>query len=153
MLCKNLCQSSFELKPFGFCLLLESTFTLSSHPKTLKTKNTFLHLKGYHANLSYSISVYQIIIFSIVRLCFLPYWVTRISLSKVEIYIRITSKFVKFILNFCLPEGVKVKKHFKKKMNKDSLYLAPILRLNCNKACKRTASGQKQSFRASAVAS
>lgn len=38
-------------------------------------------------------------------------------------------------------------------MNKDSLYLAPILRLNCNKACKRTASGQKQSFRASAVAS
>lgn len=62
-------------------------------------------------------------------------------------------KVVKLILNLCFPAGLKVKKYFQGKKVKDSPHLAPILRLNCNKACKRIASGQKQSFKASVVAS
>lgn len=64
-------------------------------------------------------------------------------------------KVVKLIENLCfLPRRTKIKEIFlRKNTKKDSSHLAPILRLNCNKACARMASGQKQSFKASVVAS
>lgn len=63
------------------------------------------------------------------------------------------TKFVRLTLNL-FPRRTESEETFpRKKGNNDFSYLAPILRLNCNKACKKTANGQKQSFKASVVAS